>query len=532
MIRVEALGGFRVVRDDLDLASLPAKPQRAALLAYLAVERETSRQRLCFLLWPDSSPERARRSLSQTLYELRQELGDGWMESAGDRVNATEQLSADVVRLRAAASEGRELEVIDVYRGPFLDGVLLGGGVEFERWVEDTRSQIHGMVKRHFRSVVEGATDAERRARLARAWVQLDPLDDEGQHALIESLATAGDRSGALEQYRIYSELIAAELEVAPLEHTVELVERIKSGRIGPAEGEPPSRHDETREADGEGDATAIQIEPGLIVSRLIGRGATGSVYLAREPALKRLVAVKVLDAKLASNPTARARFEREAQSAARIGHPNVAVVHRVGTTEDGRPYLVMPYVKGGTLADRMKALGPLPPGEVRRLLAEAASALAAAHEVGVIHRDVRPANLLYDEQTGRTYLADFGIAGVLESGTAEIAQLTRTGELLGNAEYISPEQARGEEVDDRSDVYSVGILGRALLLGDATSGRAADECPDRELIQILERATRKEARHRPAAAELAAALEGKRPLEASGGWGGLRGLTGWLRRS
>jgi len=233
MIRVEALGGFRVLRNDEELPTLRAQPQRAALLAHLAVERETTRQRLCFLLWPDSSPERARRSLSQALYELRKELGDAWMESSGDSVSATDQLMSDVDGLRTAASEGRDLDVLDVYRGPFLDAVSLGGGVEFERWVEDTRQEIHGTVKRRFRSVVGDVTDAEQRARLARAWVQLDPLDDEGQHALIESLAMAGDRTGALEQYRIYAELIAAELEVEPLEHTVELVERIKAGKVG-----------------------------------------------------------------------------------------------------------------------------------------------------------------------------------------------------------------------------------------------------------------------------------------------------------
>jgi DNA-binding SARP family transcriptional activator/tRNA A-37 threonylcarbamoyl transferase component Bud32 len=513
MIRVEALGGLRVLKDGEELQSLHAKRLRAAVLVYIAVERETSRGRLCQLFWPDSSPEDGRHSLSQMLYELRKDLGDEWVESVGERVTGTPELSVDVDRLEAAAaSEASDVDIVEVYRGPFLDGVMLGGGAEFEHWAEGKRSALHAMAKRLLRSAVERERDADGKARLARAWVELDPLDDEAQHELIGSMARAGDRSGALEQFRVYSELIATQLEVEPLEQTLELIEQIKTGAVGPRDSKvhPAEREVEIDTSERE-DAAPLDLGPGLIVSRLIGRGATGLVYLAREPALKRLVAVKMLDADMAKDPTARARFEREAQSAAKVVHPNVAAVHRVGTTEDGRPYLVMPYVKGGTLADRMKALGPLPPDEVRRLLAEAASALAAAHAVGVIHRDVRPGNFLYEEDTGRTYLADFGLAGVLESGTEEIARLTRTGELLGNAEYISPEQAAGE-VSDRSDVYSLGVLGRALLFGPPLASVDASESADPVLVRILDRCTSPNPRHRPSARQIEEALNESRP--------------------
>ncbi|MGD8281815.1 MAG: protein kinase [Gemmatimonadota bacterium] len=521
MIRVEALGGLRVFKDGEELESLPGKHVRAALLTYLAVERETNREKACSLLWPDSSPERARRSLSQTLYELRKELGEEWVESAGERLSVTDQLTADVSEMKAAVSEGRKADAVGLYGGPFLEGTSLGGGVDFEHWAENKRSDLHITVKRLLRSVVTSVEDLSERARLARKWVRLDPLDDEAQHALVECLALAGDRAAALEQYRVYAELIATELDVEPLDHTVELVERIKAGRLDFVDATPAS--DERSHGAGDtvrDEAAPPDLGPGLVVSRLIGRGATGAVYLARQPALKRLVAVKVLDAELANHPTARARFEREAQSAARISHPNVAPVYSVGATAAGRPYLVMPYVKGGTLADRMKALGPLPPDDVRAILSDAASALAAAHAVGVVHRDVRPANFLYSERDGRIYLADFGIAGVLESGTAEILKLTLTGELLGNIEYISPEQADGDEVDDRSDVYSLGILGRALLFGDARATAGVDACPDEELIEILDRATSKEARHRPSAAELGVALGRAKALGARDGPG------------
>lgn len=534
MIRVEALGGLRVYKDGEELRSLPAKPLRAALLVYLAVERESTREDLCTLLWADSTPERARASLSQTLYELRKELGAAWMESVGERLCATEALIADVAEMRRAIDEARRLAALELYNGPFLAGLSLGGGIDFEHWAENKRSEIHASVKQVFRSVVADSSDPAVQTRLARDWVQLDPLDDEAHHALIESLAATGDRAGALEQFRLYTDMIRKELGVEPLEHTLALVDEIRAGTLGagPRDGADalPTRE---LDADGPGGESASppRLEAGLVVSRLIGRGATGAVYLAREPSLKRLVAVKVLDADLAKSPNARARFEREAQSAARISHPNVATVHRVGTTEDNRPYLVMQYVKGGTLADRMKALGPLPPDEVRALLAEAAAALAAAHAAGVIHRDVRPSNLLYEEKSGRTYLADFGVAGVLESGTDEIVRLTRTGELLGNVEYISPEQARGDEVDDRSDIYGLGMLGRALLFGHPLATTGAEACPDQHLLEILDRATSREPRHRPSAAAMEAALRGERLALRSPQLGIIESLRRWWRR-
>jgi serine/threonine protein kinase len=172
-----------------------------------------------------------------------------------------------------------------------------------------------------------------------------------------------------------------------------------------------------------------------------------------------------------------------------------------------GEPYFVMPYVKGGTLADRLKALGPLDAREVGRILSEVASALAAAHACNVIHRDVRPANILVEEVSGRTYLADFGIAGALESGDEEVARLTRTGELLGNLEYISPEQRDGLPLDDRSDMYSLGVMGLELLGAKSDVGKSSTQLLDSNLIDFLRRATHTEPAQRPSAAELAQTL-------------------------
>jgi serine/threonine-protein kinase len=158
-------------------------------------------------------------------------------------------------------------------------------------------------------------------------------------------------------------------------------------------------------------------------------------------------------------------RFEREAQSAASLSHPNIVAIYRVGRLSNDLPYFIMQYVKGRTMADRIKAKGALPLDEARRAIGEVASAVAAAHQKGIVHRDIRPGNVLYEEDSGRALLADFGIAAIVASGDmGESARLTRTGELVGDPSYMSPEQLMGMEVTERSDVYAIGLLGYELV--------------------------------------------------------------------
>jgi DNA-binding SARP family transcriptional activator/tRNA A-37 threonylcarbamoyl transferase component Bud32 len=515
MIRLEALDGLRVYLDGEELRDLPTKPQRAAMLVYLAVEGGATRERLCFLLWPDSDGQRVRRALSQTLYGLRRELGDSWVDVVGDRLITTADLEVDLDAFGAALDDGRDVDAIDLYRGPFLEGVRLGGGVDFEHWIDAKRIELHRNVRRAFRRAFEKDLSTPEALRLARAWVGIDALDDEAQHILVEQLALNGNRTAALDQYERYRDLIRSELDIEPMDRTEALVEQIRNGTFPRIVGSGTVAEGRGSEQGGPGQAPARgrqdlpAVSSDLDVARVLGEGSAGVVYLAREPALRRLVAIKVLKAELAENATARARFKREAQSAAKILHPHVATVYRVGTTDDDRPFFVMPYVKGVTLADRLESHGPLPVGEVRRILAEVASALAAAHGVGVVHRDVRPANVLCDDRSGRTYLADFGIAAVLESGGVEVARLTQTGEVLGHLDYVSPEQRRGLEMDGRSDVYSLGVMGLELLLaGSAPSlPDLAERVDAPDLVDLLRRATADNPKHRPSASEFARAV-------------------------
>ena len=212
-------------------------------------------------------------------------------------------------------------------------------------------------------------------------------------------------------------------------------------------------------------DRLKSELAPELEVLHMLGKGSMARVVLAREPLLNRLVAVKVPRSQLASDTVARARFEREAQSSAGIHHPNVIAIHRIGRFGEV-PYIVMEYIEGRTLADLIAGGGPINPPETRRILAAVASALAAAHRKGIVHRDLRPDNVMIERSSNRVVLMDFGIAALLDTEHPNSRRLTATGVQLGNPLYMSPEQRSGKPVSVQSDVYGLGFLGHELLTG------------------------------------------------------------------
>ncbi len=206
------------------------------------------------------------------------------------------------------------------------------------------------------------------------------------------------------------------------------------------------------------------------VLERELGRGGMGIVFLAREVALERPVAIKLLPPQLAT-PELIGRFLQEARTAARVAHPHIVPIHAVEQVGD-LVFFVMGYIPGMTLADRVRDQGPLTPPEVARLMQEVAWALAHAHQQGVVHGDIKPANILLERGTGRSLVTDFGIARLLEATPP-----SGHGRVMGTARFVSPEQAAGEPGDGRSDLYALGVTAFFALTGrypfDAEDPRA-----------------------------------------------------------
>src|SRR5574341_93577 len=265
-------------------------------------------------------------------------------------------------------------------------------------------------------------------------------------------------------------------------------------------------------------------------LERELGRGGMGVVYLAREVRLDRPVAIKLLPPSKASDPKLRERFLREARTAAKLSHPNIIPIHAV--EEIGEfVFFAMAYIEGETLTERVRRRGPMAPSDASRVLRDVAWALAYAHQQGVIHRDVKPDNILL-ESTGRVLVADFGIASVVQGAGA----LTG-GEVIGTPEFMSPEQALGEPVDARSDLYSLGVVGYFAFSGtlpfeadratDVLAKQVTAPAPPltsaaplvpRRLAQAIDRCLAKERDERPdgpaaLAEQLSHALEQRREL-------------------
>ena len=254
----------------------------------------------------------------------------------------------------------------------------------------------------------------------------------------------------------------------------------------------------------------------------VIGRGGMGIVLRALDTKLNRIVAVKVLAPELAANPNARHRFLREAQAAAAVSHPHVVTIHAVD--EDKLPYLVMECVVGQSLQEKLDRAGALRLTEILRIGRQIAEGLAAAHQQGLMHRDIKPANILLENGVERVKITDFGLARAVDD-----VAITRTGEVFGTPQYMSPEQARGEPVDSRSDLFSLGCVlyamctGRSPFRGDslpAVIKRVTEDTPrpiaevnpeiPAWLIEVVQRLLEKQPDQRfQTAAEVAEVLAG-----------------------
>jgi DNA-binding SARP family transcriptional activator/tRNA A-37 threonylcarbamoyl transferase component Bud32 len=465
--RLFTFGGLRLETRGIPASGAPAQRRRLALLALLAVRgtRGMSREKAFGFLWPEQTASRARHLLSESLYVLRRLLGEDAITSTQDDLQLNEALIwSDVAAFRTALNGGDLKGAIDLYSGPFLDGFFVGDAPEFEQWTAEQRDTLSREYARALERLALEYAESGDVLPAADMWQRLslhDPYSSRIALRTMGALTLAGDRARAVQIANSHAARVRAEVGVEPDAAVIRLAAELQkpvSQQASDTLLTLPLKTDADPEVS---DELGEEFE----TVRVLGEGSVSRVYLAREIALRRLVAIKVLLPEHARNEISRRRFEREARAAARIHHPNVVTAYRFGHLRSGAPFIVLPYLTGGSLEDRLTAAGPLPPAQGKRHLREIADGLASAHRLGIVHRDVRPANLLYDREIDRLMLTDFGLAAVLETGSDEM-RLTRPGETLGSVRYASPEQLRGDSVTERTDVYSLGIVAFELLTG------------------------------------------------------------------
>jgi hypothetical protein len=283
-----------------------------------------------------------------------------------------------------------------------------------------------------------------------RAYLDQACADNAGLRSNVESLLAASEDAGSF-------------LGKPAIQQAVEELEGQEG--VGTRETEPPGSHDDRSSLD----FLAPSQIPGSLgrlshfeVLEVVGRGGMGVVLKAFDQALQRVVAIKLLASQLATSATARRRFVREAQAAAAVRNEHVIDIHAVEGAGE-RPYLVMEYISGVSLQQRLDQTGPLAVKEILRIGLQAAAGLAAAHAQGLVHRDIKPANILLENGVERVKITDFGLARAVDD-----ANLTQSGVVAGTPQYMAPEQARGEAVDPRADLFSLGSVLYALCTGRA----------------------------------------------------------------
>ncbi|MBI4544282.1 MAG: hypothetical protein HY703_03705 [Gemmatimonadetes bacterium] len=239
-IRLLTLGTLRCFLGDAELADLPAQRLRCAVLLYLALEREATREAVASLLWPERDSERGRHALSQKLYELRQILGEDWVQAPGERMRVTPLIRVDMHEFETAVQRGALEEALALYNGEFLGDFYVPGSKNFENWVDRHRARVARLHRKTRRELIDQCVargDVERAMLAARRWVELEPLEDEAHHRLIELLAHSGNRAEAIRQYDSYERALKAE-ELEPLEQTRALIAVVRQSSTAPT---PPT---------------------------------------------------------------------------------------------------------------------------------------------------------------------------------------------------------------------------------------------------------------------------------------------------
>ena len=454
MFRLSTFGRLALMDESGDI--VVAQRRRLALLALLAVGGDAglTRDKILAYLWSESSSDNARHALEQLLYSMRRQVPADLFHG-GDPIRLnTRVVRVDVVEFEEAIAADDPTRAAAAYRGPFLDGFYLASAPEFERWAEQERTRLAGEYAQTLRKLATEAHALGRHTAEIDLWRQIasiDPLGERAAVGLVRALAEAGDLAGALRHAREYERRVREELPGAPPVGLVAMVERMGCERAARPRGEVDR---------------PVEAADRYVIDREVGRGAVATVYLARDQKHDRAVALKILRPEIASAADAR-RFAREIAFLARLHHPHILPLYDSGTLPlpGGHTglYYVMPYVRGETLRQRLQREVQVPVVEAVSLAGQVADALSHAHEEGVLHRDIRPENILLE--ANHALVSDFGIARALEAAGSE--RFSASGVVLGVPAYLSPEQASGSDrIDGRSDIYSLGCVLYEMLTG------------------------------------------------------------------
>jgi DNA-binding SARP family transcriptional activator/tRNA A-37 threonylcarbamoyl transferase component Bud32 len=467
-LSLKLLGPFQASLDGEPITDFRTRKVQA-LFIYLATEPQAhNRDLLLELLWPGLPERSARSNLRQIIYYLRQifpdtaDNGQSVVIVNRQEIRLNPEAGADIdtaqfqalldktqsynhLDLLLCADCRRDLEqALALYRGDFLADFYLDDSNEFEEWAQGRRQYFRRQALDALTILTAMALRRQDYAQaqiLARQQLHIDNLREVAYRQLMEALALSGRREEALAVYEECRRILAEELSMAPAARTTDYYQKIRSGDL----------HFDTFPQPG---------VRGYELKEQIGEGGSGTIHRAIQPAVGREVAVKVIRQKYANDPDFIRRFESEAQLVARLEHPYIVPLYDYWRDPEGA-YLVMRYMRQGSLLTALKN-GPWPPAQAASLLDQIASALAVAHQQGVVHRDIKPDNILLDE-AGNAYLTDFGIAKDL----TRQEQLTAQGAVIGTLDYISPEQILGEAVTPQTDIYSLGAVLYETLTGE-----------------------------------------------------------------
>jgi DNA-binding SARP family transcriptional activator len=484
VIRLRTLGSIDLQsHDGKALGTVLAQPKRLALLVYLALARPCGfhrRDRLLAMFWPEQDATHARDSLNQAIRFLRQALGSDVVVSRGTEEIGLDRTRfvCDAIDFQTAIDQGRDRDAIELYHGDFLDGFFVVDSRGFEEWVEAERARLREQACHSARLLAEqeeACGHVTRAVRWGRLAVTLSDGDERALRRWLTLLARVGDRAAAIQAYDAFARRLREDLDAEPSPETQALVETIRrQAAKAPAPHRPPMvaarAHQDASDAPASRFAQGSMLANGwYIITHEIGAGGMATVYAARDVRHDRWVVVKVLRPEVALT-VGIDDFFREIRIAARLQHPHIVPVFDSGTT-DGRPYFVMPLMEGESLRSRLEHNGPLPLGAALRIAHEVADALAYAHKQGIVHLDIKPDNLLLAGEPGtdtaHALVADFGISRAIARSSAD-SRSGPTGVVIGSPAYMSPEQAMGDALDGRSDVYSLGCVLYEMLAGKA----------------------------------------------------------------